>query len=303
MKKILISSPQLQPVLDKYIGFLEGYELIVPEVNERLTEDELIKLIPGVSGVICGDDYFTKKVLEFADKLEVISKWGTGVDSIDVQAYEDAGIPVKNTTNAFTYPVADTVMSAILHYVRIMNAETQLMRMGKWEKPVKASLCEMTLGIIGVGNIGQEVAQRAHFSRMTVYGIDIKKIHCPFLEWRDLDWLLEWADIVTLHCDLNEFSYHLIGERELDLMDGTFIINTARGPLIDEKALIGRLETGQIPGAALDVFEEEPLPIDSKLRYMSNVMLSAHNANMSPMCHHYVHCSTINNMKDVLNAK
>lgn len=301
----------MQPVLNKYMRIFESndIELIVPRVRERMSEEELLQWIRDVDGIICGDDQLTERVLRCAPRLKVISKWGTGIDSIDCEAAARLGIALYNTPNAFTDAVADTVLGYILCFARQLPWMDRDIRSGKWQKRLCVSLRECTLGVIGVGNIGKAVVRRAIAFGMRVLGHDIVEIPADFLKETGLkvmpkDSLLREADFVSLNCTLNPTSFHLVGEREFALMKPTaYLINTARGPVVDEKALIDALRTGQIAGAALDVFEEEPLPPDSPLREFSNVLLAPHNANSSPAAWERVHENTIRNLLAGLRQK
>lgn len=309
-RRVLVSAPYFQPVVDRFREvFAEAdIELVVPPVQERLSEQELLKLVCDVDGAICGDDQFTERVLEAAPRLKVISKWGTGVDSIDRQAAARLGIAVCNTPNAFTEPVADTVLGYILCFARRLPWMNHDMRRNLWVKRLSVSLRECTLGIIGVGNIGKAVARRAAVFGMRLLGNDIVTI-CP--EWLaevgmhavSKEELLRRADFVSLNCDLNPTSYHLISRPELGLMKPTAcLINTARGPIIDEPALVLALQQKQIAGAALDVFEREPLPAGSPLRAMENVLLAPHNANSSPVAWEQVHQNTVRQLLEHLSV-
>jgi len=299
--RVLVSAPYLQPVLDEYqqIFVDNDVELVVPSVRERLSEEELLQWIRDVDGVICGDDRFTERVLRAATKLKVISKWGSGVDSIDREVAHRLGIAIYNTPNAFTEPVADTVMGYIVSFARQLPWMDRDIREGVWHKRPCVSLHECTLGVIGVGNIGKAILRRAIAFGMRILGNDIKEISLDFIGETGLnvetkDDLLRHADFVSLNCDLNPTSFHLIGEKELELMKPTaFLINTARGPIVDEPTLVLALEKRWIAGAALDVFEEEPLPADSPLRKLENVLLAPHNANSSPEAWKRVHENTI----------
>jgi D-3-phosphoglycerate dehydrogenase len=299
--RVLITAPYLQPVLSRYQSLFdeEGIELIIPTVHERLEEKELLPLVSDIDGAICGDDQFTLKVLQRAKKLKVISKWGTGVDSIDRKAADSLGVAVRNTPGAFTDAVADTVLGYILLFARKLSQLDRDVRAGRWTKEVAFSLKETTLGVIGVGRIGREVVKRAAAFGIKLCGNDIVEVPQEFskgyrLTMLSKDELLKEADFVSLNCDLNPTSYHLMGEREFSIMKPTaYLINTARGPIVDERALIAVLGKKQIAGAALDVFEKEPLPEDSLLRKFDNVMLAPHNANSSPVAWEYVHRNTI----------
>lgn len=302
--RVLVSAPYMLPVLSEYHSIFEenDVEVIAASVRERLSEAELLPLVGDVDGAICGDDRFTERVLRAAPRLRVISKWGTGIDSIDLQAAGRLGIRVCNTPGAFTDPVADTVMGYILAFARQLHWMDQDIRAGRWQKPLCVSLQERVLGVVGVGNIGVAVARRAVAFGMHVLGNDIVEIPASFLadtglKVVSLDQLLAETDFVSLNCDLNPTSYHLIGQRELALMKPTaYLINTSRGPVVDEQALVHALQERQIAGAALDVFEEEPLPPDSSLRALDNCLLAPHNANSSPQAWRRVHENTIHNL-------
>ncbi len=308
--KVLVTAPYMQPVIERFRPSLaeRGVELIVPPVNERLEEDDLLQWIGDIDGVMCGDDRFTERVLQAAPRLKVIAKWGTGIDSIDQVACQKMGIAVRNTPNAFSEPVADSVLGYMLSFARRLPWMQAAMRQGIWHKIPGVALRECTLGVIGVGNVGKAVVQRAIAFGMPVLGYDIAEIPVDFrtetgITMLPKDEVLRQSDFLSLNCDLNPTSFHLMGENEFSLMKPTaVVINTARGPIIDEAALVRALQAGQLGGAALDVFEEEPLPTDSPLRQMENVMLAPHNANSSPEAWERVHQNTIRNLLEVLEA-
>jgi D-3-phosphoglycerate dehydrogenase len=302
--RVLVSAPYIVPVIDSFRDLFAAHdvEVIVPPVRERLEEEDLLAWIAGVHGVICGDDRFTERVMRAAPELRVISKWGTGIDSIDRDAAARLGIQVCSTPNAFSEPVADSVLGYMLCFARQLPWMDADIRGGAWHKRPSMSLRETTLGIVGVGNVGKAVARRARAFGSRILGHDIVAIPEEFqrevgLEVVSKDELLGAADFVSLNCDLNPTSYHLIGDRELHLTRrSAVIINTARGQLIDEPALVRALYDGRIAGAALDVFEREPLPADSPLRGYENVLLAPHNANSSPRAWERVHQSTLENL-------
>ncbi|MDT8898294.1 phosphoglycerate dehydrogenase [Thermanaerothrix sp. 4228-RoL] len=302
---VLISAPYFLAVLERFRPLFTAYQidLITPVVRERLEEEDLLAYAGQFDGALCGDDRFSARVLEACSpRLKVISKWGTGIDSIDRAAATRLGIQVCNTPNAFTLPVADTVMGYILAFARQLPWMDRALKSGGWEKLLARSLSECTLGVIGVGNIGKAVLRRARAFGMKLLGNDIVPIAPDFIaefgvEMTTLRDLLERSDFVSLNCDLNPTSYHLINAETLGWMKPTAVlINTARGPVVDEPALIEALRSGRIAGAALDVFEVEPLPLDSPLRRMENVLLAAHNANASPAAWERVHWNTLRNL-------
>jgi D-3-phosphoglycerate dehydrogenase len=307
----MVTAPYMQPVIDRFRGIFDenDIELLVPQVEERFEAKELIGMIKGVDGVICGDDRFTRDVLARSDRLKVISKWGTGIDSIDARACQEFGVELKNTPGAFNEPVADTVMGYMLCFARRLPFMDAQLKQGKWAKQMGRSLGECTLGIIGVGRVGKTVAKRAIGFGMKILGNDIKAMPSDFCESTGIemvakDELLSRSDFVSINCDLNPTSRHLISSREFESMKNTAVlINTARGPVVDERALVDALNKGDIGGAGLDVFEQEPLPQSSPLKKMDNVMLAPHNANSSPKAWEFVHKNTINNLLEVLNKK
>jgi len=293
------------PVIDRYRSLFEqsGVEVIVAQVVERLSEEDLMRYVGEIDGVICGDDQFTEQVLEAASpRLKVISKWGTGIDSIDNEAAVRLDIKICNTPAAFTDPVADTVMGYILAFARRGPWLDREMKAVRWEKLPGRSLNECTLGVVGVGNIGKAVLDRAQVFGMRLMGNDIIEINQDFVtrvgvEMTSLHELLSQIDFVSLNCDLNPTSHHLINRETLGFMKpGAVLINTSRGQVVDEVALIEVLQAGNLAGAALDVFEDEPLPPDSPLLVMDNVMLAPHNANSSPRAWEHVHWNTVRNL-------
>lgn len=301
--KVLVSAPYLIPVIDEYRPMFEekGIEMVVPKVRERLSESELLACVGDIDGIICGDDEITKRVLDAAPRLKVISKWGTGISSIDKEAAARRGIPVKNTPNAFTDSVADTALGLMLAFARHIPFMDKDMRAGRWEKRIGLTLAESAVGVVGLGNIGRAVVRRVRACGARILGYDVAApqeefVHQSGLELVPLETLLSESDFITLHCDLNPDSKYIIGEKEFAMMKPTaYIVNTARGQLINEKALVSALRAKQIAGAGLDVFEQEPLSCTSPLRTFDNVILSPHNANASPRAWRRVHENTINN--------
>jgi D-3-phosphoglycerate dehydrogenase len=306
--KVLITAPYMQMVIDRFRPLFEKnqIELVIPTFKERFEEEELLQLVTDVDGVICGDDRFTERVLKSAPKLKVLSKWGTGIDSIDEETCEQRGITVCYTPNAFSHPVADSVLGYILSFARQLPWMDRSMRDGDWRKMPNVSLRECTLGVIGVGNVGKQVVHRAIGFGIRVLGNDLVEMPPDFLSETKIEMvskkeLLRQADFVSINCTLNPTSLHLISDDEFTQMKSTVvIINTARGPIIDEQALVRALQEKQIGGAALDVFEIEPLPSDSPLLKMDNVMLAPHNSNGSPEAWERVHKNTISNLLKVL---
>lgn len=309
MINILLSAPYMLPEIDRFRKVFKrfGLELIVPVVHERLEEQDLLAYAGQFDGAICGDDRYTARVLEAcAPRLKVISKWGTGVDSIDSAACQRLGIALGRTLNAFTLPVADSVLGYMLAFARRLPWMSAEMKTGKWQKLPGRSLSECSLGVIGLGNVGKAVIRRARGFGMHILGNDIIEIDHVFLtengvQMTTLEKLMAGSDFISVNCDLNPTSLHLINATSLGhARQGAVLINTARGPIVEEPALVQALQSGKLGGAALDVFEMEPLPADSPLMSMDNVMLAPHNSNSSPKAWERVHLNTIRNLLDGL---
>jgi len=309
MKKILFTAPYMIPFLDRFRPVFDRYglELIVPEVRERMEEDDLLKYAGQFEGAICGDDRYTLRVIEAClPRLKVISKWGTGIDSIDSSACSRYGVKIGRTLNAFTTPVADSVLGYMLAFARRHPWMDKAMKSGEWEKIPGVALSERTLGVVGVGTIGMAVTRRARVFGMKILGNDIVAIDHVFIsetgiQMTNLESLLSEADFVSINCDLNPTSYHLMNAATFAMMKpSAVLINTARGPIVHESALVEALQAKRLGGAALDVFEVEPLPLDSPLMKMDNVLLAPHNSNSSPAAWERVHWNTIRNLLDGL---
>jgi D-3-phosphoglycerate dehydrogenase len=309
--RILVSAPYLLSCIDQYRSVFAAHdaEIVLAVVNERLTEAELLGLVGDIDGVVAGDDSFTRRVLEKATpRLKVISKWGTGIDAFDQEACRDLGVAIRNTLDAFTDPVADSVMGYILSFARRIPWMDRQVKACAWDKNPGRALNETTLGIIGVGRIGKAVVRRAAAFGMRVIGNDLVTMPREFLEETGLemvtkDELLCQADFVSLSCDLNPTSRHLMDRGAFALMKpNAVLVNMARGSIVDETALVKSLREGEIAGAGLDVFEDEPLPLESPLRRMDNVLLAPHNSNSSPKAWARVHERTLMNLFEVLEG-
>ena len=285
--KVLISCPHLQKTIHLYRDHLaaKDIELDVPEMVQQLTESELLDIVAQFDGIIAGDDHFTAKVLEKAEKLKILAKWGIGTDSIDKEAAKRLNIPVVNTPNVFADEVSDVALGYILMLARQLHRLDRSVRDDGWLQVPGTTLRGKTLGVIGVGSIGRGAVVRGNAVGMKVLGYDIMPIAKSIQEEFNvtqvkLDQLFAESDFIVLCCNLTSENHHLLSDRAFGLMkDGVRIINVARGPLIDEQALVKALQSGKVAGAALDVFEVEPLPIDSPLREFDQCIFGTHNGS------------------------
>jgi D-3-phosphoglycerate dehydrogenase / 2-oxoglutarate reductase len=285
--RLLITCKQMQVELPVHEARLRslGFDLVVPQLRgQQFTEDELIESLPGVVGMIAGDDPLTRRVIEAGDDLRVIIRWGIGMDSVDHDAAREKGVVVTNTPAVFGDEVADSAMAYVLLLARGHHRVDAEVRAGGWPKVEGISLAEERLGVIGLGSIGRSVARRGLGFGMDVVGADpyaepvsIAELGIALVE---LPHLLETSRFVVLASPLTDETFHLIDADTLSLMRAdAFLVNVGRGPLVDEPALVAALAEGRIAGAGLDVFEVEPLPADSPLRGFDNVVLGAHNGS------------------------
>jgi len=306
--RVLVTAPYFLPEVERFRPELEaaGVELVTALVSERLEEDQLLPLVGDVDAVICGDDRFSERVLAAAPRLRVLSKWGTGIDSIDQEACRRRGVRVCRTLDAFSGPVAESVIGYALAFARGLVRMDRGMKRGLWSKERATTLAESSFGVIGVGNVGKAVVRRLRALGPRLFGNDLVAMPATFLEetgiqMLSLEELLKQSDFVSINCDLNPTSLRLMNAGAFAQMKpGAVLINTARGPVVDETALLEALRSGRLAGAALDVFEREPLPADSPLRSMDNVLLAPHNSNASPSAWERVHRSTLANLLEAL---
>ncbi len=255
-------------------------EIIMNPYDRPLREEELIPLLKGVDGVIAGLDNYTAVVLESTDSLKVISRYGVGLNNVDLDAARRRGIMVTNTPDANTQAVADLTLGLLLAACRMIPQAHASMQAGKWERFMGYGVSEKNLGIIGLGRIGKAVAKRAAGFSMSIMAFDVNQdksfARDMNIRFVSLDQLLAEADFVTLHCALDSTTRGLITARELGLMkQGSFLINTARGELVEEQDLYEALVSGRIAGAALDTYQEEP-PRHRPLLGLPNIVTTPH---------------------------
>ncbi len=263
--------------LHKELLLAEGYELILAAEAQPLSAERLADLIPGFHAAILGLDECDARVLGRADALEVISRFGVGVDRIDLCAAAARGIAVTTTPGANAVAVAELTVGLLFSLARAIPQHAAAAWSGDWSRTAGWELTGKTLGIVGCGAIGREVAARALALGMSVVAHDPFTPSFPTsVTPLTLERLLEEADAVTLHAALTSESRHLIGDAELQRMKATAVlINTSRGGLVDEAALARALQQGIIAGAAADAFEHEP-PIGSPLLALPNFIATPH---------------------------
>ena len=256
-----------------------GTEVQVNPYQRSLTPDECLNLYKDIDGLIAGVEALTAKILKSARNLKVISRCGAGADNIDREVAEELGIKVFTTPDAPTQAVAELTIGLMLDLLRAISREDRLLRSGRWQKNMGNLLSGKTLGILGLGRIGRRVVELTQPFNLKYIAWDISPdrqfANKYSIEFTGLDELLSKADIVTIHLPYASELKGIIGERELSLMKReAFLLNTARGGLVDEAALYNALKERTIAGAALDVFEHEPYT--GPLGKVDNIILTPH---------------------------
>ncbi len=306
--KILISAIPLVPIFKKYKKFFDTkrYSIDLKKTDQYLNETQLLKIIDKYHGVICGDDEFSRRVLMKASNLKVISKWGTGINSIDLNFAKIKKIKVLNTPSAFSYSVATMAIGMILSYFRKIIDNHNLIKKNKWPKLQGETLHNKKVGVIGVGNIGKKIFEMLLGFETINYANDLKIINRSFLKRYKIKQvskkkIFRESDILITASDLNKSSYHLLNKKTLKLIKkNVLIVNISRGSLIDNNALIKFLKKNPHSGACLDVFEDEPLKRNSKFLSLKNCILTSHNAFNTYYEVEKTHINTINNILKIL---
>lgn len=303
LPRVLVSNIMMLKERDRFDAALRemGYHPVWATdhvaYGQFLDEAQCLSLMGEIDGWLAGDDRITRAVLQAGlPRLKVIAKWGTGTDSIDRAAAADLGVPVLNSPGAFADAVAEVAFGLILMLTRHLGAIDRAIRAGGWPKPRGVELRGAVLGMIGRGAIGGRIAELGQAFGMTVIH------HDPFVpgSLAPLE-VATKADVVCLACALTPENHHIVDAAFLAAMKPTAILaNVARGPLVDEVALVAALREGRIAGAALDVFEDEPVTLANPLTGMDNVVLSSHNANNGLRAVETVHANTLRNLASVL---
>ena len=275
-----------EPIDSAGIQLLEDNGIEVIKLPPDSDEVALIEVVPIADALITrGFIRVTREIMEASPQLRVVGVHGVGCDHIDLQAARELGKVVFNTPSALTEAVAEMTMALMLALTRRVVSADRAVRAGKWTRKfgdlIGSELMGKTVGLIGLGRIGGAVARR-----LKPFGVEL--LYYDVVERADLesdlgvrrvdlDTLFRSSDIITLHTPLTPQTRGLISKRAFGLMkDGVYLVNTSRGKIIDQRALVEALETGKVAGAALDVFEEEPLDPADPLASMDNVILTLH---------------------------
>ena len=281
MPKVFISTSSFAKYEASPLKLLKnaGLDVQINPFGRKLAPDECLSLYKDIDGLIAGTEALTADILKSAGNLRVISRCGAGADNVDTEVAEELGIRVFTTPDAPTQAVAELTIGLMLDLSRGVSREDRSIRAGMWQKNMGSLLSGKTLGILGLGRIGKRVVELTTSFRLKYIAWDISPdlqfANKYRIEFTGLDELLERANIITIHLPYTSELKGIISERELSLMKReAFLLNTARGGLVDEVALYKALKEKRIAGAALDVFEQEPY--SGSLTELDNVILTSH---------------------------
>jgi D-3-phosphoglycerate dehydrogenase len=302
---VLISTYPFGTCGEEPIKLLEetGWDIQYNSLGRRLKGNEVKHMIENIDGVIAGTEPYTAEVLECGNNLKVISRVGVGLDNIDFDYCEKNNIVVTYTPEAPADAVAELTIAQIINLLRRIHVSNNSIKNERWDRIIGKLVKEIKVGILGVGRIGGRVYHRLKSFGGKIYGCDIdEKIKGNFdLIWMDKESLFKTCDLVTIHIPMNEKNRHCVGLRELSSMkEGSFVINTSRGPILDEDALVSVLYNDYLGGAALDVFEKEPYR--GALINFENVILTAHIGASANQSRFFMELEAAKNCIDVLQG-
>ncbi len=290
MSKVLITTVPFANVNRTPLDLLEnaGIEYLINPLNKKLTPEELINFVGDFDVIIAGTEIINETVLCHAKKLKFISRVGIGLDALDLQAIKSRNIGLSYTADAPAPAVAELTMGLILSLIRNVHLSNKFMHEGNWHRYFGSRIEESVVGLVGVGRIGKRVLKHlSGFNPKKVLFHDLNKnIDRDYglnIEWVSLDELLEKSDVVSLHLPLTNLTRNLINSANIKKMKkSAVIINTSRGGIVNENDLLNALKEGDLSGAAIDVFEEEPY--SGPFNELDNVILTAHMGSMSVDC-------------------
>lgn len=309
-KKVLVTATNYSALCQDAKKELEAQGLTVIEnpYDRPMTAEELTDCIPDVDAVIAGVDTWNESVFQMAKRLKVIARFGVGIDNIDVKKAHQYGIKVTNAPRLNANAVAELTVGLIFSLLRNIPSLNQTTKQGKWERFVGGELNGKTVGLLGFGNIPQKVAQKLQGFEICLLAFDkypnLSKAKQYGVEMASLEDVIRQSDIVCMHLPSLEETHHTMNDHRFRLMKAsTYFINTARGALVDEKALYRALRTGKLAAAAIDVYEEEPAASDHPLFRLPNVITTPHTAAETYDTYKKVGLVTAGAVIDVLSGR
>lgn len=304
MTRVAVTCTHLQRDIDDYRRHFSnaGLELVIPAVpGQELAGTELVAAMDGIVGVVAGDDQFTDEVMAQLPDLRVISKWGIGLDGIDLPKAAERNITVTNTPGMFGNEVAEQGLAYLFALVRGTVDVDREVRAGGWPKPVGRSIGALSVTVLGLGDIGRTLVLKLRALGVAVSGSDPSPAAAEWaaehkIELGDAATLAQDVDVVMIAAPLNSATRGMVNAAFIQGMrPGSWLINVGRGPIVVGSALADAIESGHLAGAALDVYEEEPL-IDERVRTLPKTILGSHNASNTFEACHRTHEQAIKNL-------
>lgn len=290
MYKVLLTCPPMIGIVDQLSEQFHAaqFDVFVPEFTQEMSEDSLCEIIADYDGWIIGDDPATRRVLESGrrGRLKACMRWGVGTNNVDFDAFSEFNIPIENTPGVFGNEVADLAMHYVTGLLRDTYRVDRSVRSGGWSKPIGKSLWSSSVLIVGMGDIGRNLAKRliAHGAKTSFYDPHVER--CEELpEVTKVTWphSVSYNDVIVFTAPLNSATYHMFNDDLLPLLRrGAKIVNVGRGQVVDQKSLIRALEQGIVSSAALDVYEREPLDLvlETDLsRFSDRIIFGSHNGS------------------------
>lgn len=312
MGKILVSVSHYDSLCVEAKEYLEskGHEVIFDSdrIYPSYSKEELKQLLYDVDGAIIGMDIYDEEVFSFAPKLKAVAKFGVGVDNIDGAAAARHGVYVINAPGKNSCAVAELTVGMMICLLRRLPQLNNAVKSGAWPRVMGTELCGKTVGLVGFGAISQLLAQRLAAFGVNVLAYDVMPNKAAAeacgVELCGLDDVLSRSDIISLHVPALPSTYHIINRQSIARMkNGVYLVNTARGPLVDTEALSEALHSGKITAAALDVYELEPLPADAELLKCDNLVCTPHIGGETREAYQKLAMSTAKDIAAVLDGE
>jgi D-3-phosphoglycerate dehydrogenase / 2-oxoglutarate reductase len=280
-----------------------GWDITHNKLDRRLKGDEVKYMLPGFDAVIAGTELYSEDVIEYAKDLRVISRVGIGLDNINYDACKRQNIKVAYTPDAPSDAVADLTVAQIFNLLRGIFISDKSVKNGQWNRIVGVSIKQIKIGILGVGRIGSRVIDRLKPFEANILACDINpNKDIDGVTWVDKDTIFKESDLVSIHIPLSEKNYHFVGLNEMSMMkEGSYIINTSRGPIINEGDLEACVLNNHFAGVALDVFEKEPY--EGVLAKLDNVILTAHLASSDKHSRYLMELGAVENCIQLLKGE
>ncbi len=284
--KVLLTSTSFQDTPGKHQELLEAQGYDLDKLRGPILEDELLPIIGNYDAVICGDDEYTEKVIRkgFEGRLRFISKYGVGLDRIDLETAKKLGVPVTNCPGVNQVSVSEHVLALLFTFEKNVHLQYNSTKAGSWKRWVGHEIQGKTIGIVGLGAVGKELAKKANALGMQVLAFDIFEdkefldLYSDIKFVSDLNKIYEQADVISLHLPHTKQTEHMISEKVIfeKLKKSPILINTARGMLVDSNAIIKGLKENKLRGYLTDVLAHEPMLEQEILKGVDNVIITPH---------------------------